>query len=119
MVLSDQSFPVFCTTFWLATAGTDDAQMLKNCQPPSPISDYDGSDYLADDELSACSSPSHSELSDTEHEDHSQDTISMFRIYGWPWTLYHTVYLKLCCCCQTLPRNQITVFITVSCEIEC
>ena len=67
---------------WLATAGTDDAQMLKNCQPSSPISDYDSSDYLADDELSACSSPSHSELSDTEHEDHSQDTISMFRIYG-------------------------------------
>lgn len=73
---------------WLATVGTDDAQMLKNYQPPSPKSDYDGSDYLADDELSACSSPCHSELSDTEHEDHSQDTISMFRIYGWPWTLY-------------------------------
>ena len=56
--------------------------MLKNCQPPSPKSDYDGSDYLADDELSACLSPPHSELSDTEHEDHSQDTISMFRICG-------------------------------------
>ena len=80
---------------WLATAGTDDAQMLKNCQPPSPISDYDSSDYLADDELSACSSPSHSELSDTEHEDHSQDTISMFRIYGWPWTLYHIFEIVL------------------------
>lgn len=72
---------------WLATVGTEEEQMLKNCQPPSPKSDYDGSDYLADDELSACSSPSHCELSDTEHEDHSQDTISMFRICGWPWTL--------------------------------
>ncbi|XP_020625596.1 uncharacterized protein LOC110062989 isoform X2 [Orbicella faveolata] len=50
--------------------------MLKNCQPSSLQSDHDGSDYLADDEMSACSSPSHSKLSDTEHEDHSQDTIT-------------------------------------------
>ena len=70
---------------WLAIAGTEEEQMLKNCQPPSPKSDYDGSDYLADDESSACSSPSHSELSDTEHEDHSQDTISMFRTCSSPW----------------------------------
>ena len=68
----------------MATTGTGNAQMLKNCQRPSPKSDYDGSDYVADDELSACSSPSYSELSDTGREDHSQDTISMFRIYGSP-----------------------------------
>lgn len=67
----------------MATAGTDDAQMVKNCQPSSLQSDHDGSDYLADDEMSACSSPSHSELSDTEHEDHNQDTISMFGIIIW------------------------------------
>ena len=71
----------------LATAGTEEEQMLKNCQPPSPESDFDGSHYLMydelmDDELLAWLSPSHSELSSTDHEDHSQGTISMFRIYG-------------------------------------
>ena len=79
---------------WLATAGTDDAQMLKNCQPCLQ-SDHDGSDYLADDEMSACSSPSHSELSDTEHEGNSQDTVGMFGIYGWLAlciTLYPTIF---------------------------
>lgn len=65
-----------------AATGTVDAQMLKTCQPPSPKSDYDGNDYLADDEMSACSSPSLSEVSDIEHEDHSQNTIGMCRIYG-------------------------------------
>ena len=76
---------------WLATAGTGDAQMLKSYQCPSPKSDYDGSDYVADDELSACSSPSYSELSDTKRKEHSQDSISMFRIYGSPWTLCHII----------------------------
>ena len=76
--------------------------MLINCQPLSLQSDHDGSDYLADDEMSACSSPSQSELSDTEHEDNSQDTISMFGIYcslalGITLyiciTLYHIIFL--------------------------
>lgn len=103
---------------WLATAGTDDAQMLKNCQPQSPESDYNGSDYLADDEMSACSSPSHSEVSDTEHEDHNQNTISMCRIYGW-FVLCHIIFSSaLCHFWQTLPRHQTTVTaIIVSCEI--
>lgn len=54
----------------MVTAGTEDAQTLKNWQSPScPDSDDNESDYFADDETSVCSSPSHSEVSDTEPED--------------------------------------------------
>ena len=60
---------------WLVTAGTDDAQALKDWKPTScPESDDNESDYFADDETSSCSSPSHSEVSDSEPEDYSQNS---------------------------------------------
>jgi len=55
------------------TSGTDDAQILKKCQPVGYLeSDDDESDYFADDEMSPCSSPSHNNVCDSENEDHSQ-----------------------------------------------
>lgn len=64
------------------TADADDVQILKKCRPPGyPESDDDDeSDYFADDEISPCSSPSLNKVSDSEHEDHSQNTKSMCRI---------------------------------------
>ena len=63
---------------WLFTAGTDDAQILKKCQPVGYLeSDDDESDYFADDEMSPCSSPSHNNMCDSENEDHSQKFMGM------------------------------------------
>lgn len=56
------------------TAGTEDTQMMMNWQPSCcPESDNE-SDYFADDEISVCSSPSYSEMSDSEPEDEVQNT---------------------------------------------
>ena len=61
------------------SARTDAAQILKKCQPPSyPESDDDESDYFADDEISPSSSPCCNNASDSENEDHSQISKSMF-----------------------------------------
>lgn len=65
---------------WFFT-GTDDAQILKECQSAGyPESEDDESDYFADDEISPCSSPSHNNVCDSENEDHSQNSKSMYNV---------------------------------------
>jgi len=62
----------------LFTAGTDDAQILKKCQPAGYLeSDDDERDYFADDEISPFSSPSHNNVCGSENEDHGQNLKGM------------------------------------------
>ena len=59
----------------MITAGTDEPQILKECQPPGyPESDDDESDYFADDEISLCSSSWHDIVFDSENEAQSQNS---------------------------------------------
>ena len=53
------------------TAGIDEAEILKKCEPPDyPENDDDDdeSDYFADDEISSSSSPRHRNVFDSENE---------------------------------------------------
>jgi len=66
----------------LFTAGTDDAQILKKCQPAGyPESDDDKTDYFADDEISPYSSPCHNNVCDSENDNHNQNLKSMCSLW--------------------------------------
>ena len=65
----------------LFTAGADDAQILKKCQPPGySESDDDESNYFADDEISPGSSSCQNNVCDSENEAQSRNSMSMCNI---------------------------------------
>ena len=65
------------------TAGIDEAEILKKCEPPDyPENDDDDdeSDYFADDEASPSLSPCHSKVFDSENEAQNQNSKGMGNI---------------------------------------
>lgn len=68
----------------LFTAGTEEAQILRQCQPPGyPGSDDDDErDYFADDEISPSSSLCHSNVFDSGNEAQSQNSKGMCIMFG-------------------------------------